>query len=79
MGPGRGEHRNKALIISNTKEIVFESISKDEQLLEGKEGNSERGLTFEGNVPPVWGTGGGCGCGQRSGNILNLFQVWCGP
>lgn len=24
----------------------------------GREGNSDRGLTFEDNVPPVWGTGG---------------------
>lgn len=56
--PRQGEHRRKALAISNTEEIAFEPVFKDECLQGGREGNSGRGLTFEGNVPPDWGARG---------------------
>lgn len=58
VGLRQGEHRKKALAMLNTEEIAFEPVFKDEHLQGGWEGKSDRGLTFEGNVPPVWGTRG---------------------
>lgn len=57
------------------KRLPLRLVSKDEaSAKEGAKGIQGR-LTLEGNV---WGTGE-VSCGQRRGNILNLFQVPCDP
>ena len=76
-----GRAQEEAISYTGTqKRSPLTHVSKGEQASAGGgEGNSDRGITSEGNEPPVWGTAGKLSCGQRRGNMLSLFRIWCGP
>ena len=69
-----GRAQEEAISYTGTqKRSPLTHVSKGEQASAGGgEGNSDRGITSEGNAPPVWGTAGKLSCGQRRGNMLSF-------